>query len=315
MAAPNGADKVMLNELYVVALWHVRRCLSTPFFMILKKAPCANCLFLVRARRLCYTFFMQKLNRNHLKLIACATMLVDHIAYVLHLRGAAFIVMRGIIGRIAFPLFGFLLVEGFFHTRSRWKYVLRIAVLAVLSEVPYDLLFYRQHFYWQNQNVLFLLALGLLALAGLEYIRAQKQMHFAVAIALQAAVAVAAATIAQLLHFDYGFAGIAMIVVMYVAKGTVELHRGTVDSSRQSLDESTVPLCNSTVPFATSSCVLIGAIALNLVMFLTAGSATPGALLAVIPALFYNNRRGKIRAKYAFYLFYPAHILLLLFLS
>ena len=228
---------------------------------------------------------MQNLNRNHLKLIACATMLVDHLALILRADGAALVITRGIIGRVAFPLFGFLLVEGFYHTRSRWKYILRVAVLALISEVPYDLLFYRRPFYWRNQSVLFLLALGLLMMAALEFIQTRAKLPYALSCLLQALTVAGAALLARLLFFDYGMAGIAMLAAMkYLFLAS------------------------------PAAAVFTGAAVLNLVQLGFHGVASPGALLAVLPAFFYNRKRGKLRAKYAFYAFYPAHILLLLLL-
>lgn len=240
---------------------------------------------------------MQKLNRNHLKLIACLTMLVDHIGYVLHLKGAAFIVTRAIIGRIAFPLFGYLLVEGLFHTRSRAKYLLRILLLGLISEVPYDLLFYRRTFYWKNQNILFLLALGLLMLVGLEYVRSRESMNARVALLLQIAFVADAAAVAWFFRLDYDIAGIVMLAAMYY-------YRIYCGSYPRSENAAILRRCSF-------NAVLLGAIALNTAQ-LFIGTATPGALLAAVPAFFYNERRGKLRAKYAFYLFYPVHILLLL---
>ena len=109
-----------------------------------------------------------------LKWIAVISMLIDHTAEVLINHNAAltdpiwaqiYVLMRGI-GRIAFPIYAFLLVEGFLHTRDVKKYLARMLTFAVVSEIPFDLAVFHTPFYWGYQNVFFTLFLGLLALAG-----------------------------------------------------------------------------------------------------------------------------------------------------
>ena len=128
-----------------------------------------------------------------LKTIACITMLVDHIgascieagiltpgldagtlsqdtlsAYPLYRLD---MVLR-FTGRLAFPLFCFLLVEGFVHTHDVKKYVRRLFLFALISEVPFDLAFFRTPFDFSAQNVYWTLALGVLAMAGLKHFEA-----------------------------------------------------------------------------------------------------------------------------------------------
>jgi len=124
-----------------------------------------------------------------LKTIACITMLVDHIgascieagiltpgldagtlsqdtlsAYPLYRLD---MVLR-FTGRLAFPLFCFLLVEGFVHTHNVKGYLGRLVLFGLLSEVPFDLAFFRTPFDPSAQNVYWTLALGVLAMAGLK---------------------------------------------------------------------------------------------------------------------------------------------------
>ena len=116
------------------------------------------------------------LSGSTLKLIAIVTMFIDHLGVVAFETQISnymvpYYIMR-LIGRLAFPIFCFLLVEGFFHTRDVKKYALRLLVFAFISEIPFDLAFNRQMFYWRHQNVFFTLFIGLLVIALLEIGRA-----------------------------------------------------------------------------------------------------------------------------------------------
>ena len=95
-------------------------------------------------------------------------MIVDHFAVAIYVNTAnyqfdVYRIMRGI-GRIAFPIYCFLLVEGFYHTHDVKKYISRCFLFAVISEVPFDLAVHGVWFYPGAQNVFFTLAIGLCTL-------------------------------------------------------------------------------------------------------------------------------------------------------
>lgn len=113
-------------------------------------------------------------------------------------------------GRIAFPIFCFLLVEGAVHTRNAKKYLLRLAVFAVLSEIPFDLAFRNQPFFWGHQNVFLTLVLGLLAVLAFRRWPEEGWKGAAALAALGAA--------AELLRTDYGAVGVAVIAAMYLLR-------------------------------------------------------------------------------------------------
>ena len=100
------------------------------------------------------------LNSFWLKMIAITTMLIDHVGAVLL---PQYPILR-IIGRIAFPIFCFLLVEGFMHTHDVIRYMTRIGLFALISEIPFDLLFYGRILDGTHQNVFFTLFIGLVML-------------------------------------------------------------------------------------------------------------------------------------------------------
>jgi len=95
------------------------------------------------------------LNSYHIKLLAAVTMVVDHLGVVFYPDADWF----RIVGRISFPLFVWLLVEGEAHTRDVGRYGLRLAILGIVSQPVYQLVLGVQ-----RPNILFLLLIGLVCL-------------------------------------------------------------------------------------------------------------------------------------------------------
>lgn len=92
----------------------------------------------------------QVLNGFHLKLIAACTMFIDHMGHTLF----PTVLWLRCIGRLAFPIFCFLIAEGCVYTRDRRKYALRLLAFALLSEGPFDLMVGGTVWYPYSQNVL-----------------------------------------------------------------------------------------------------------------------------------------------------------------
>lgn len=122
-------------------------------------------------------------------------------------------IMR-LIGRLAFPIYCFLLVEGLYKTKDVKKYSVRLLVFALLSEIPFDLAFMGKLFYFGYQNVFFTLFLGLVTIAVIDYIRKKIENKFP-ALMLSFVVAVAGILSAVLLKTDYDGIGVAIIIIMY----------------------------------------------------------------------------------------------------
>lgn len=198
-----------------------------------------------------------------LKWIAMTSMLIDHMGAILF---PQYIQMR-IIGRLAFPIYCFLLVEGAMHTSNIRKYEIRLLSFALISELPFDLAFYGT-FSFKHQNVFFTLFLGLLVVD--QYQRSREKLSNVLIFVL---VMIAA----EILHTDYGAGGIVLIFCFYVL-------------NQRALAKQVV--------FVLVNWLIYGA------------GVQIYAGLAAIPMLFYNGRRGPAM-KYFFYIFYPAHLLIL----
>lgn len=91
----------------------------------------------------------QVINAFHLKILAIVTMLIDHIGMIFFPN----VMLFRIVGRVAFIIFAFLLVEGTQHTGNFEKYLLRLLLWAFLSEIPYDFARSGSYFYWEEQNI------------------------------------------------------------------------------------------------------------------------------------------------------------------
>lgn len=231
--------------------------------------------------RLCFRILGgMSLSGTTLKWIAVISMLIDHAAEVLINHNAAltdpiwaqiYVLMRGI-GRIAFPIYAFLLVEGFLHTRDVKKYLVRMLTFAVVSEIPFDLAVFHTPFYWGYQNVFFTLFLGLLALAGENVVHQSSGMFAGAGLWKQAFVLILCVGTAQLINCDYGAFGVFFIILLYMTR---------YDKKTQTI---------------------LGAISLIWEL--------PG-ILAFIPIRLYNGTRGRCGNRYFFYAFYPAHLLAL----
>ena len=119
------------------------------------------------------------------------------------------------IGRIAFPIFCFLLVEGFMRTGNAKKYALRLGIFALISEIPFDLALSSAVFEWTYQNVFFTLFIGFVTMMVLDYIERTEWPLFAKALS-SGAILLAGAALAEVLGTDYGAKGVLAILALYL---------------------------------------------------------------------------------------------------
>ena len=290
----------------------------------------------------------QFLSGTALKVVAILTMLADHTANTLVRSATATARMSGLylghdaafwadlavkmntVGRFAFPIFCFLLVEGFVHTRSRPKYAWRLLLFALISEIPFDFALCSQPLTvtsagmrlaveFGHQNVMFTLLFGLLALwladavgMGLAWLsgKVAGRRDFTaagewVALALTCATVPAFAWASNELDFDYHAFGVYLIGVLYVARRLPELVMRVIRDPHSRMVATQVLSCLLRLALvAIATYVYCHRLNYYLEMWCLAGVA----LLA-----FYNGKRGRGGAfmKYFFYAFYPGHLLLL----
>lgn len=230
------------------------------------------------------------LTSNMLRILAMAFMICDHL-WAKVVPGNDWMTY---LGRLTFPIFAFMISEGFIHTSNLKKYILRLLGFAVISEIPFNLFYGGSWFYPYHQNVMFTLLFGLLAIMLIDKAKKNKD---AKTIAKSAAL-VALLCIASFIGFvDYGFWGFLTVVMFYLFRD---------------------------FPFAWVL-QLIAMLLFNLILFegqtipveLFGKSfefATQGfAVFALIPIWLYGGKKGKSNKimQYGFYAFYPIHMLLI----
>ena len=175
------------------------------------------------------------------------------------------------IGRIAFPIYCFTLVEGFERTRNQMKYAQRLLLFALISEIPFDLLFKGKVLEFIYQNVFFTLFCGLAVMMGLRWIEEHMNQKSITAALASVLTVIAGLAAAELLKTDYAAIGVACIVILYTFR-------------------------KKKVWQIIAGCIIF------------CWEIT--APLAFVPIGFYNGTRG-LKLKYFFYLVYPVHIFLL----
>ena len=245
-------------------------------------------------------FVKKGISQEGLKLIACVTMLIDHVGYeliypiyssmslvsatdlpVVKLIYNMYLLCR-CIGRISFPIFAFLLVEGIHHTRNRVGYALRLAIGMFLAEIPYDLVVAGE-ISWQKQSIMVTLLLGFCAVILMEKCRS---------LAWKPVVLLPVAVLAEVLHVSYGWEGILLIALF--------------ELSREMYNPNLVRTGGMIVLFHYMSSSILRVRNFTL----------PMQVLGVLSMLFIANYDGRKMThskilQWGFYLFYPVHLLIL----
>lgn len=235
-------------------------------------------------------------SHNFLTVVAMLSMFLDHAALTLIRNGklygfdvdlynnaimledaklwiVLYNVMR-IIGRLAFPIFAFLIVEGFRKTSNLFKYILRLLLLALISEIPYDLMVFNEFLTvrcFTIQNVVFTYVIALLMLTCIRLSSGLPSL-------LSVFIAALAVVLAKLLRTDYAIEGILLIYIFYIFRADLNI-----------------------------KCIL----ALIITFLMSIEHYYGTAIFSVFFIYFYDGKKGYVDIGRVAYIFYPLHMLLL----
>lgn len=217
-----------------------------------------------------------------LRIIALLCMVVDHVGLALFPSISAF----RCVGRPAFPLYCFLLTQGYMHTHDRRAYARRLVLLALLSEIPFDLLIFGRMSSGMEQNALFSLLLGFIALCIAD--RCERETT-KTALGMMVVFVVS-----MLSRVSYGWLGIALCLFFYKTQAS----------------RAGQALCVLSIEALYCLSLLLSGVERSWVL------ASLCAMLAAIPIYFYNGRSG-LRYRpltVLFYASYPLHLTALIIL-
>lgn len=209
-----------------------------------------------------------------LKLIAIITMTIDHSGAILF----EDVNILRIIGRLSFPIFAFLIANGYSYTKDIKKYMMRLFILSIISQYPFMIAF--DLFDTVSLNIFFTLFLGLLAISSYE-----REKNKVVALFYVFLISY----LATIMRSDYGYYGVLLIFCFHIFKDEF-----------WKLALSIIVL---NLGFSTSYVILYQYFDLS--MYIQSFSC-----FSLIFIYFYNNKKGKT-LKYLFYSYYPLHLLVL----
>ena len=265
------------------------------------------------------------INATQLNLIALLTMFIDHIGAIImpclidsaqaNQNLSLFISLEGIlilmrlIGRVSFPIFAFLIVNGYFHTSNKSNYLL-LTVFALISEPFFDFANTGMWLEFTHQNVFFTLALGLLTIWGYDNIAKANSFNFVAGLYV-----LTMSLMAVNLRTDYDFYGVLMIFIFYLFYQNkmrlcvmMILLNLLLYGPSIAMWPYVSSLIHDSYGFQLTG---IKNLLLQIFVYLKCISQL-FSVIALWPLVKYNGEKGdSILNKYAFYLFYPIHLCLL----
>ena len=220
------------------------------------------------------------LTNNQLKIIARLSMLIDHIGVAMFPN----VMILRIIGRLAFPIFAYMIAEGCFYTKNKARYFFMIFGLGMICQLVF--LFFMGSLY---QGILMTFSLSIICIYAIDYyLKKREWKSLSLMIFTVFAVAFLSINLPMILdktdfEFDYSALGILLPVVIYYSKNKL-----------------------IKMLFTALILILLSEIYFTYQLY---------SLLAIPLLLLYNGERGKYKLKYLFYIFYPLHLVVVYFLS
>lgn len=261
------------------------------------------------------------LNANQLKVIAIVTMIIDHIGYYFepNLNSIVYVILRAI-GRISMPIFAYLIVQGFFHTKNLKQYILRIFSFAIITQISIGLV----SIFDENRlnmsvntslNVLFSYTLSLILLWIIHEKRIIEKYDVNKNMFLKIFIILGIIGIYLFIPFDYEIYLPLFIVMLYF----IEKLKITLYMQRQNYNISIKGMVASAISEdkIQKGYILLIFLAMLSIIARSMNSMYWYMLLALIPIYLYNGEKGKSnnnnKLKYLFYAIFPIqHILIYL---
>lgn len=208
----------------------------------------------------------------YIKIIACLSMMLDHIRYAIPETNNIFTI---ILGRTAFPLYTFLITQGYIHTSDLKKYIKRLILFGLISQLPF-MLFRTLLGEWKMLNIMFTLLLGICSIIAYDKID-KKYISLPICILF--------IFLGEILNVDYGWFGVSLVLLMYIFK-------------------------NNKIFFSiTYICLIITYLLIAKVNMLNFIVYFIAYIIPLILIMFYNGKLGK-KIKYFYYWFYPVHMII-----
>ena len=245
--------------------------------------------------------FLEGLDSFTLHILAISFMILDHSWNVFFVNQNQ--IWMNLLGRLAFPIFAFMLVEGFYKTKNRSKYLKRIFIFAVISEIPFNLLvstsvFGSPSIFFPYNNVLWTFGIALYMLVLFEKIKNKDNLPVTVKIFGKIIISILAMFITHLIGSDYLEYGIMTVLVFYFFRS-----RKWWNFVAQVILLTWINIF--LIPRYDFSFYLFG----NKIY----APVQSFAIFSLVFIWLYNGKQGihnKI-TKYMFYSFYPLHLLLI----